>query len=190
MSQRSKRSERSGAKSLLADVAFGLVAGAAATFVMDKVSGYLYSLEDERTRKQEENLRNNEYPPEVLAEKVAETVAGVKLDKETKQKYGTAVHWGYGVMWGGLFGALRDRAPLVGAANGIGFGTGLWLIGDEVMMPLAGLSPPSMEFPWQNHARAFANHLAYGGTLGLTHNLLRKISGQSGGQSSGRAKFD
>jgi hypothetical protein len=43
------------------------------------------------------------------------------------------------------------------------------------MTPLIGLSPPSTEFPWQNHARAFANHLAYGATLGLTHNLLRYV---------------
>ncbi len=63
--------------------------------------------------------------------------------------------------------------PLVGVADGVGFGTGLWLIGDEVMMPLMGLSPPSTEFPWQNHARAFANHFAYGATLGITHSLLR-----------------
>ncbi|MDQ3256885.1 MAG: DUF1440 domain-containing protein [Acidobacteriota bacterium] len=143
---------------------------------MDQVSGYLYELEDEGTRKYEENLRGNEYPPEVLAEKISETVAGAELDKETKQKYGNMVHWGYGIMWGGLFGALRDRAPLVGTANGVGFGTGLWLIGDEVMMPLMGLSPSSTKFPWQNHARAAVNHVAYGATLGLTYGLLRKLS--------------
>lgn len=162
--------------SILKDAAFGLIAGAAATFVMDKVSGYLYELEDEETRKYEENLRGNEYPPEVLAEKVSAAVTGEELDKETRQKYGNYVHWGYGIMWGGLFGVLRDRAPLVGVGNGLGFGTGLWLVGDELMMPLMGLSPPSTEFPWQNHARAFANHFAYGATLGITHSLLRKLS--------------
>lgn len=79
-------------------------------------------------------------------------------------------------MWGGVYGALRGRLPLVDAGNGIGFGTGMWLIGDEMITPLMGLSPPSQEFPWQNHARAFANHIAYGATLGLTHNLLSSVS--------------
>ncbi len=167
---------KSDAGSIIKDALFGFVAGAVATFVMDKVSGYLYELEDKATRKYEERLRGNEYPPEVLAEKISEAVAGVELDKKTKQKYGNVVHWGYGIMWGGLFGALRDRAPLVGTANGVGFGTGLWLIDDEVMMPLIGLSPPSTKFPWQNHARAAVNHVAYGATLGLTHGLLRKVS--------------
>ena len=165
--------------SILIDVAFGLFAGAAATFVMDKVSGYLYELEDKKTRQYEETLRGNEYPPEGLAEKISEAVAGVELDKEQKQKYGNVVHWGYGIMWGGVYGALSGRVPLVDAANGLGFGTGMWLIGDELMTPLIGLSPPSTEFPWQNHARAFVNHLAYGATLGLTHNLLRSIDNLS-----------
>jgi uncharacterized membrane protein YagU involved in acid resistance len=171
-----RQRNRNDAGSILMNAVLGLVAGAAATFVMDKVSGYLYELEDEKTRKFEENLRGNEYPPEVMAEKIAEAVAGVELNKGRKEKYGNVVHWGYGIMWGGLYGALRGRAPLVDTANGLGFGTGLWLIGDEMMMPLMKLSPPSSKFPWQNHARAFGNHMAYGVTLGLTHNLLCKIS--------------
>ncbi len=162
--------------SILLDVAFGLVAGAAATFVMDKVSGYLYQFEDEKTRKYEETMRGNEYPPEILAEKISETIAGVELNKDQKQKYGNIVHWSYGIMWGGIYGALSGRVPFVDAANGLSFGTGMWLIGDEMMTPLIGLSPSSTEFPWQNHARAFANHMAYGATLGLTHSLLRKTS--------------
>jgi uncharacterized membrane protein YagU involved in acid resistance len=158
------------------DIACGLAAGAAATFVMGKVSTFAYSLEDETTRQYEENLRHQEYPPEVLAGKLAKAVEGVELDRETRQKRGTAIHWGYGVFWGGMFGALRDRVPLVGTACGVGFGLGLWLIGDEVLMPAMGLSPPSTQFPWRNHARAAANHLAYGVTLGVTHTLLRKIA--------------
>lgn len=174
MKQNHKRNKND-VGSILIDVVFGLVAGAAATLVMDKVSGYLYELEDEKTRQYEETLRGNEYPPEVLAEKISEAVARVELDKEQKQKYGNVVHWGYGIIWGGAYGALSNRVPLVDAANGLGFGTGMWLIGDELMTPLMGLSPPSSAFPWQNHARAFANHLAYGATLGLTHNLLRSV---------------
>ncbi len=75
---------KSKAGSLIKDALFGLRAGAAATFVMDQVSGDLYELEDESTRKYEENLRGNEYPPEMLAEKISEAVAGVEFNKETK----------------------------------------------------------------------------------------------------------
>jgi uncharacterized membrane protein YagU involved in acid resistance len=157
-------------------MALGLAAGTAATFVLEKVSTYGYQLENRTTRQYEENLRNGEYPPEVLAEKIARVVSGVEPDKETKQRLGMAIHWGYGIVWGGAFGALRDRVPLIDSAGGLAFGLGLWLVGDELMMPAMGLSPPSRKFPWQNHARAAANHLAYGATLFLTHTFLRSLS--------------
>jgi len=88
----------------------------------------------------------------------------------------TGIHWGYGVLWGGLFGALRNRVPVIGSAAGLTYGTGLWLIGDELMMPILKLSPPSTDFPWQNHARAFTNHAAYGTTLWLTLETLSRLT--------------
>lgn len=125
--KQNRKKNRNDVGSILMDVAFGLVAGVAATFMMDKVSGYLYELEDEKTRKYEETLRGNEYPPEILAEKISETIAGAELNKKQKQKYGNVVHWGYGIAWGGVYGALSGRLPLVDAANGLGFGTGMYV---------------------------------------------------------------
>lgn len=160
---------------LFTDILTGLAAGAAATYAMDQVSSFGYKLEDDETRKYEENLRNREYPPGVLARKVAKSCCGIELDQEMEQKIAGRIHWGYGIFWGGVFGALRNRVPLVGMACGVAFGLGLWAIGDEILMPAMGLTPPSQEFPWQNHARAAANHLAYGATLGVTQNVLRKV---------------
>lgn len=161
---------------ILKDAFLGMLAGAVATLAMGKASGYLYELEDEQTRKYEVDLRGGEYPPEVLAEKVSERVAGAELSAEQRQRYGKLIHWGYGITWGGLYGALHGRVPLVDVADGVGFGTGLWLIGDELMVPTLGLSPPSTRFPWQNHARAFANHFVYGATVGITYRLMRGLS--------------
>ncbi|MHB1698614.1 MAG: hypothetical protein ACYCSN_00525 [Acidobacteriaceae bacterium] len=77
--------------------------------------------------------------------------------------------------WGGLFGALRNRVPGIGSAAGLTYGTALWLIGDELMMPVLKLSPPSTDFPWQNHARAFTNHAAYGTTVRITLEALSQL---------------
>ena len=167
--------ENGKAGGLIVDVVYGLAAGVAATFVMGQVSTYGYSLEDEKTRQYEENLRHKEYPPEVLAGKVAKAVTGRELGEQEKQKLGMAVHWAYGIGWGDSFGALRRRHPVVGAAGGVGFGLALWLVGDEAMMPLLGLSPPSTAFPWQNHARALVNHLAYGSSLAAAYSLLGRL---------------
>lgn len=162
--------------SAIADAVYGLIAGAAATFVMEKVSTWGYKLENPKKREYEENLRGGEYPPQVLAQKVVETVTGASPAEQTKQKLGMAIHWGYGIVGGGLFGALRSSVPAIASVGGLTYGVGLWLIGDELMMPIMKLSPASTEFPWENHARAAVNHLAYGGTVALTHNLLRRVS--------------
>lgn len=136
----------------------------------------IQTLEDSKVRDYEEKLRDGEYPPEVLVKRAVELTTGAIPTKETAQKAGMAIHWGYGILWGGLFGALRNRAPGVGSAGGVIYGLGLWLIGDELMMPVLKLAPPSTEFPWQNHARAITNHVAYGTTLGLTDRVLRKLA--------------
>ena len=161
---------------LIRDIAMGMVAGAVATFVMDKVSAWDYTLENPKVKEAEEKMRGGEYPPEVLAKRVAQATTGSVPTQEATEKLAMGFHWGYGVIWGGLFGALRNRVPLIGSAAGLTYGTGLWLIGDELMMPVLKLSPPSSDFPWQNHARAFTNHAAYGATLWLTYKGLSCVT--------------
>jgi uncharacterized membrane protein YagU involved in acid resistance len=163
-------------KCLIRDIAMGLVAGAVATFVMDQVSTWDYTLEDPKVKEAEEKMRGGEYPPEVLAKRVAEATTGSVPNKEAIEKLAMGIHWGYGILWGGLFGVLRNRVPVIGSAAGLTYGTGLWLIGDELMMPLLKLSPPSSDFPWQNHTRAFTNHVAYGTTLWVTMEALSRLA--------------
>lgn len=162
-------------KCLIRDIAMGLVAGAVATFVMDQVSTWDYTLEDTKVKEAEEKMRGGEYPPEVLAKRVAEATTGSVPNKEAIEKLAMGIHWGYGILWGGLFGVLRNRVPVIGSAAGLTYGTALWLIGDELMMPVLKLSPPSTDFPWQNHARAFTNHAAYGTTVWITLEALSQL---------------
>lgn len=161
---------------LIRDITMGFVAGAVATFVMDKVSTWGYTLEDPKVRESEEKMRGGEYPPEVLAKRVAAATIGSVPNQETIEELAMGIHWGYGVLWGGLFGALRSRVPVIGSAAGLTYGTGLWLLGDELMMPVLRLSPPSTDFPWQNHARAFTNHAAYGATVWLAMEGISRLS--------------
>ncbi len=106
---------------LFLDLALGLVAGAVATFVMDKVGTFGYKLEDPETREYEENLRGKEYPPEVLAKKVVELVAGESPTQETAQQFGMGIHWVYGMVGGGILGALRSKVPGVASAGGLSY---------------------------------------------------------------------
>lgn len=160
--------------SLLTDIAIGAIGGTIGTILMNRVSSALYELEDSQTRQYEEKLRDNEYPPQVLAGKAIKLTTGKEAAIETKEKLAMPIHMGLGAVAGAVFGAVNRRIPASTIAAGIGFGVVMWATLDEVGVPMAGLSPSSFKFPWQNHARALANHVVYGAALGVTQALLRK----------------
>ena len=53
-------------------------------------------------------------------------------DKETKEELSYAVHYGYGILQGGVYGLSRTGRDDVDLTGGLLFGTGLWLFGDEL----------------------------------------------------------
>lgn len=102
-------------------------------------------------------------------------VAGHEPDEETRHKLGQAVHWGYGVLVGGVYGALRSEAHTPDLAAGLGYGTALWVIGDEIMVPLLGLSEGPTAHSVPDHAKALGAHLAYGAATATATQALKRV---------------
>lgn len=94
---------------------------------------------------------------------------------ETKQLLSTLVHWGYGLKVGGWYGLIRGKQEGLDITGGLILGTALWLFGDELAVPMLGLSPGPKSFPVQLHARVLGAHLAYGAATAATTQLLMKI---------------
>lgn len=99
-----------------------------------------------------------------------ETVTGTEPDPETKSTLSYAVHWGYGAAMGALYGALRDgeRQEDLDVPGGLTYGTALWLFGDELMVPLLGLSQGATAYPLAQHVHRWGAHLTYGLALATT----------------------
>lgn len=97
-------------------------------------------------------------------------------DQETKSELSNVVHWSYGVLQGGVYGVMQpvlgDNALLGGAL----FGTGLWLLGDELAVPLLGLQDGPTAASPATHLNRLALHLAYGVTTAATMQLLKRIT--------------
>lgn len=148
-------------RSALTDALVGAAAGAAATWVMGKVTSYLYDRESEEARKKENDARGGKMAFGVAAEKAA-NLAGTELSDEQRKTYGSAIHWGLGVGAGAAYGAMRHRVPGVDWGGGLAFGLAFWLLVDEAGNTALGLTPPPQAFPWQTHARAAAGHLVFG----------------------------
>jgi hypothetical protein len=82
--------------------------------------------------------------------------------EETKEVLSYLVHWIISMGMSGVYGALRDRADVPDVPGGAALGMGLWLFGDEIAMPLLGLTDGPTAYPPALHWHGLGAHLAYG----------------------------
>jgi hypothetical protein len=150
---------------LALDLLLGAAAGAAGTFLMDRLTTLAYEREPKAARDRENAARGD---------KTAYVAAAGKLGVPDAQQEaaGTAIHWALGVGAGALYGALRHRTPRLGLGSGIVYGAAFWIVMDETATAVLGFSPPPQRFPWQTHARGLAGHLALGGTIEAVFDVL------------------
>ena len=94
------------------------------------------------------------------------------------------VHWGFGMLMGGLYGAVR--ASKMSSPNNLGlgmaYGAGLWAFGDELAVPILGLQDGPTAASKTQHGNRLAAHLLYGaglaiGTQAITHIWRNSHSG-------------
>lgn len=171
-----------------ADVMKGVLAGAIGGFIASWAMNHVHGLAESaakfaasngedrsRSRDSSENEPSNDEGQEpatvATAMAVSRRVFRVELTDEQKRAAGPMVHYGYGTAMGALYGGLCEMVPSAGTAAGIPFGALLWLVGDEIAVPLLGLSSPPTKAPPSGHADALAAHAVYG----LTADGVRRI---------------
>jgi hypothetical protein len=109
------------------------------------------------------------------AKVISTKVFGHELQESEKESAGAAVHYAFGTVTGGLYGALAEVTPQVTAAAGLPFGAAFWLVADEITVPALGLSKGPTEYPVSTHAYALASHLVYGVTAELSRRAVRQV---------------
>ncbi|MEZ4711785.1 MAG: hypothetical protein R3A44_31625 [Caldilineaceae bacterium] len=95
-------------------------------------------------------------------------------DKKTKTALSYLVHWGYGIAQGSAYAAMRGPAAGADLLGGAAFGTGLWLLGDEMVVPMLGLQDGPTAAGVETHMNRLAMHLVYGITTAATVQWLRR----------------
>lgn len=149
----------------------GALIGLAAGGALDLVSIAIYEREGRAARLAENVARRGRPVYEVAVDQFARA-AGKRLSRTQRQVWGWRFHQAFGLLGGVGYAALRRRHPRIGAGMGLLFGAAFFLLGDEVMMPLAGWSPGPRAFSWKVHARGAAAHLAYGVAAEATARVL------------------
>ena len=145
----------------------GVVAGAIATWALNRVTTFMYEREKKAAKDREERVRGGKTSYEVAAQRTAALV-GKPLNDEQASQFGTAIHWMTGIGAGVLYALLTRNADDRRLVNGLLFGTAFWALIDEGANTVLKFTPPPREFPWQAHARGLAGHLAFGAVADRT----------------------
>jgi hypothetical protein len=161
-------------RSILRDAVKGAVAGAVATWAMGRMTTAFYERQSEQATRDEEQARDGETAFVRAAERGAD-LAGIDADRSSLERAGSALHWGLGVGAGVVYGALRGRMLEPGWRTGFQFGSGFFVLVDEVANPVLGFTPGPEAFPWQAHARGFAGHGVFGIAAEATMRVLDRF---------------
>jgi hypothetical protein len=156
---------RNGSRGVIVDAALGAASGLAASWVMSLLYKPIMRAGDDETRRREKEAQAGMPPATIKAAEAAAKVVGSELPPDRKKQAlgGKVVHYAYGTLWGAAFAvAARAVAPRVPLATGLAFGAALWLVSDELLVPLLRFSHAPARYPPSTHAKGLASHLVYG----------------------------
>lgn len=109
------------------------------------------------------------------AQRISQAVLNRPLTETEKHVAGPAVHYAYGSLVGALYGGMAELLPITSAGLGMPFGFALWVLGDEIAVPALGLGKQPTEYSPEVHADALAAHFMYGATTDVLRRVLRHV---------------
>lgn len=178
--------------SVMTGVLKGAVAGAAGVWAMDRLDWFLFGHEDPQARHRTQRVRPGGLDPAHVAANRAARMIGRELSPRQPHPAGIAMHYAIGIAPGALYATLRHRMEGLGMARGPLYGLALFVLHDEIINPVTGLSAPPHRYPWQAHARGLAAHLVYGLVTDLALDAMdaveRSLRQRRGGEAGGMAR--
>ena len=154
---------------LLAGAAAGLLAGLAASWVMEMF----------QARVPAPDTGDDEPATVTAARRLWRVATGEELTDKGAKLGGAVAHYALGMGLGLAYGVTVEVAPAVSFGGGLPFGVAAALALDDTLVPAAGLSRPAADYPLPVHAYSLASHLVFGGALEAVRRGLR------GGRGSG-----
>lgn len=144
------------------DAVRGAIAGAIGTWLMDLVTtGVLASQPKDLPQREKAASPNGQGSVANLVDRT-EAIFGIVMKPEQRSMATTAIHYGLGMVPGALYGALRNRLPILGAGRGVLYGVILWAVNDEYLNSKLGLAGSFGAYPLESHWRGLVGHIALG----------------------------
>ncbi len=160
------------------DILKGLVAGVAgglfASFLMEQFQAAWSGVAEAIGSSKKSAGRPADPATVKAANAIVKKISGRKIPAAYKPAVGEVMHYGMGAASAAVYGTLAEVVPFLTIGDGLAFGTGVWLLADEVAAPASGLSKSPKEIPLTTHIYALASHLVYGW---LTETVRRAVRG-------------
>ncbi|HEY7169899.1 MAG TPA: DUF1440 domain-containing protein [Vicinamibacterales bacterium] len=160
----------------------GIIGGLVGTYAMSEFQGWWsravrgeqpQSSGGDHDARDWQELAEDANANELAAQTAARVTIGRPLDREELSVAAPAVHYTFGAMLGGFYGAMAENTPGVRALSGAAYGSAVWAAADEIAMPALGLSNPGDVQPFARHFHSFAAHIVFGVTTELVRRGVR-----------------
>lgn len=167
--------EQNGSR-LLSGIVAGVAGGLFASWVMNV---FMAGANGHRGEDQNQGAHGQE-PKEDATMKTADAIVstvtgGRHLSFEQRQKGGPIVHYAFGAIMGGVYGALAEASPAATAGFGTAFAGALFAGADLVAVPALHLSGSAAEAPASTLVTPFSAHLVYGVATEGVRRLVRAV---------------
>ncbi|MGH9735961.1 MAG: DUF1440 domain-containing protein [Candidatus Acidiferrales bacterium] len=157
----------------------GLVAGLAGGFVASWTmnefqkgwSAAADAIADGKPKKKPQDPAENTTAK--TADAIVQRLLGRPLSREQKRKAGPIVHYAFGTMLGGLYGAASEVIPQIRIGNGVPYGTAVFVGVDEIALPALKLAKGPTEYPVSTHLYGLASHVVWSATTEGVRRLVR-----------------
>ena len=131
--------------------------------------------------------RSHEYPlstSEYLVKRFAPNAT-----RRQRNALGSLIHYGFGAGAGAAYLLALQTAPqgvrrFLSSGYGLTYGTLVWLLADEIGVPLARIAPPPQKTPLRLHVYSLASHFAFGIAVESVRRLMESIVTQPAGPSA------
>ena len=110
-------------------------------------------------------------PPGQLADRVARRTAGHDLSDRGRSAATYGIHYTFGPLVAGVYGAVAEAWPFARVGGGLGFAVVLWLLTHESTLPALGLNAP----PSRGHGREHVSELMTHGMYATTTEAIRQL---------------
>jgi uncharacterized membrane protein YagU involved in acid resistance len=157
----------------------GLIGGLAASWVMSRFqyavpSEAFAKVFGEDVERDEDDGEQSEPGTVKAASAISETVLDHELEEDEKEWAGEVAHYAMGGVSATIYGVAAELVPEITRDGGLLFGTTVWLLADETMIPAVGLSDAPWQYPASTHAYSLSSHLVYGLATEITRRLVRR----------------